>query len=277
MRAARGYGAGSADGALASSVVAPGPLTVNLLGVSLPILTRRDALAAVEGLYGGSGPSRLFYVNAHTLNLAVEDQEFAGVLRRGDLLLNDGVGVSWAARVAGFRFIHNLEGSDFNPLILDLAAQRGWKVFFLGGRPGVTEVAAENLTRRFPELRVVGTAHGYLDEAESTWVTGEVKQSGAEVLMVGMGSPLQEMWMEEHLEASGVRLGIAVGGFFDFESGRVPRAPRWMNRAGLEWSYRLAVEPRRLWRRYLVGNPRFIARVVSHRYSRNGSLPAAPE
>lgn len=239
--------------------------TVTILRIPLPILTREGALDRVERAAVGDEPGLVLYVNAHTLNLAATEASYADVLLGSTLLLNDGVGVSLAARLARRPLVANLNGSDFNPLILERAASRGWKVFFVGGRTGIAATAAAKLTEAIPGLNVVGTSPGYLDRESSAAVAGEVRRSGAELLMVGMGSPLQELWLNDHLEGSGARLGIGVGGFFDFASGATPRAPHWMNRAGLEWSYRLAVEPRRLWRRYILGNPRFLARIIALR------------
>jgi N-acetylglucosaminyldiphosphoundecaprenol N-acetyl-beta-D-mannosaminyltransferase len=242
---------------------------ISILGVPVAVLDARSALAEVARLAERAGPhgphparpARVVYVNAHTLNLAARDPEYRAVLGRAHLVLNDGAGVALAARLHGRRFPANLNGTDFNPRVLELAAARGWRVFFLGGRPGVAAAAAERLGARIPGLEIVGTRDGYAPTAARA-VLRTIRVARPDLVMVGLGNPHQERWLDLHLGATGARLGVGVGGFFDFAAGRVPRAPAPLRRLGLEWTYRLAQEPRRLWRRYLVGNPAFLARVL---------------
>jgi exopolysaccharide biosynthesis WecB/TagA/CpsF family protein len=181
-------------------------------------------------------------------------------------VLNDGSGVALAARLQGLTFPENLNGSDFNLRILELAARHGWPVFLLGAHPGVAERAASRLVDRLPGLTIAGTRNGYIDADGHAAVAAEIRESGASLLLVGMGNPLQERWLDEHLAATGCSIGVAVGAFIDFSAGEVQRAPRWMSDAGIEWMYRLRQEPRRLWRRYVLGNPAFVARVVRQRF-----------
>lgn len=239
--------------------VAP-PERVEILGVGVHrtrgervIERTRERMAAGERL-------TIAYANAHTLNLAVRDERFRAALNRCDLLLNDGVGVGLAARFKGRPFDENLNGSDFNLRLLETAARDGWKVFLFGGRPGVADVAAAKLSARTPDLEIAGTRHGFHGDPVAD--AAAVRESGADAVMVALGNPRQELWLAEHLAASGARLGVGVGGFLDFQAERVPRAPAWMNRAGVEWTYRLACEPGRLWRRYVLGNPAFVLRVL---------------
>lgn len=119
-----------------------------------------------------------------------------------------------------------------------------------------------------PGLEVVGTRHGFFGAEDRYRVIDKIRTTGARVLVVGMGNPLQEKWLHDHVVDTGVALGVTAGAFLDFEAGEVPRAPAWMNRIGFEWLFRLIVEPRRLWRRYLIGNPAFIYRVIRQRLSR---------
>lgn len=233
-----------------------------ILGVPVALLDEAAALREVARLVDEAPPVHVAYVNAHTLNLAARDPAYRAVLRRASLVLNDGAGVGIAARLRGRPFPANLNGSDFNPRVLALAAERGWPVFFLGARPGVAAEAGRRLRARLPGLRLAGARDGYFGEAETDRVLHGIRESGATVLMVALGNPRQERWLDRHLGDSGVRLGLGVGGFFDFAAARVPRAPAWMRRLGVEWVFRFAQEPRRMWRRYLLGNPLFVARVL---------------
>lgn len=233
---------------------------IDVFGVPIMAATAEQATHSIR-MAARRGRVRVAYVNAHTLNLAYEDQDLHEALANYDFVLNDGIGVSLAARAQGRRFPENLNGSDFTPRLLKLSAEEGWRVFLLGGRPGVAQTAAAELAGAIPGLQIVGARHGFhenpLLDAQA------VRRSGAEVLLVAMGNPQQELWLHDHFhELPQVRVGVGVGAFLDFQAKAVSRAPGWMNRLGVEWVYRLAREPRRLAKRYLLGNPRFLLRVA---------------
>jgi exopolysaccharide biosynthesis WecB/TagA/CpsF family protein len=242
--------------------------TIRVLGVPVTKLSPAAALAEIERIYQHEAPALVAYANAHTLNLSVSDPGYRHVLTRAAIVLNDGAGIALAARIKGERFPANLNGSDFNPEILGIASEQGWPVYFLGAKPGVAERAADAMRERHPALEVVGFRDGYWPPVETEAVVETIRASGATLVMAAMGNPLQEKWLDEHLAATGARLGVGVGAFFDFAAGEVTRAPAWMNRWGIEWVFRLAQEPRRLWRRYVVGNPLFLFRVLKDRSER---------
>lgn len=243
---------------------------VQILGVPIARLETEPALDEVERLYEEAEPQLVAYANAHTLNLAHTDPAYRALLTRAGVVLGDGAGVMIAARLARARLPVNLNGSDFNPEILRRAAARGWPVYFLGGVPGVAEAAAARWRSEIPSLEVAGARDGYFPRTDDGRVAASIKEAGAGVVMVAMGNPLQEWWIDTNLRATGARIGVGVGAFFDFSAGRVPRAPAWMNKAGIEWLYRLYQEPARMWRRYLLGNPLFLARVARERLSGRG-------
>lgn len=245
---------------------------ITLLGVRYACLSEAAALAEAERLYEGERPATIAVTNAHGLNLAYSDPSYRAVLQGVDLVLNDGKGVMLGALMKGRRFSADLNGNRFAPLLLERAAARGWSVYFLGGRPGVAERAAERARELSPRLQIVGTRDGYFSADEEESVIAEIRGAEAGLLFVALGNPRQEQWLDRNLARTGARLGIGVGAFFDFMAQEVPRAPRWMNRVGLEWAFRLAKEPRRLWRRYLLGNPLFLWRVLRERVGR----PRAP-
>ena len=236
--------------------------TIDLLGIPFARLTPQQAVDEAEALFAQQDPAWIAVENAHAVNLAVTDRDHLEVLRSADLVLNDGKGVMLGALLLGRSFPADLNGNFFTPLLLDRAAQRGWRTFLFGAAPGVVERAAQVLVERHPGLVVVGTEHGYVDPEQTDAVCARIRGAGAELLLVGLGMPRQERWTRDHLEATGVRLASTVGAFYDFQTGHVPRAPAWLNRLGLEWVHRLAMEPKRLWRRYLVGNPLFVSRVL---------------
>jgi exopolysaccharide biosynthesis WecB/TagA/CpsF family protein len=223
-----------------------------------------DAIAGAEVLAILSDRSvdearHLCYVNAHSLNLAYRDTSFRGALSRAHLVLNDGIGLDLAARMQGRSFPENLNGSDFTLRLLSLAAEKGWRVYLYGGRPGVPSTARRRLCEAIDGLSIVGVCDGY-DQRPPDVIAEDIRGARADVVVVALGQPQQELWLDRYLTATGCHLGVGVGAFLDFVSGRVVRAPRWMNRLGIEWLFRLAQEPGRLWRRYIVGSPVFLWR-----------------
>ena len=239
--------------------------TVTLLGIRFDRLTRDQALTTLESAFGCGEAWKVYIVNTHTMNLAWTDPEFRQVLNRADLLLNDGSGAQIASRLAGKPFPDNLVGTDLVPQLCEGSARRGKSVYLLGGRPGTPERAAASLARISPGLRVAGTQQGYFPESENPRVVKRINQSGAGILLVAFGNPSQEQWIHAHAPLLRCDLCIGVGGLCDHLSGRLKRAPRWMRRLGIEWVFILLCQPYK-WRRYLVGNPLFLARLVVHHF-----------
>lgn len=236
---------------------------IEILGQSIVAATVELTLAHIRAA-AATRPVRIAYVNAHTLNLACGDVRLREALATFEFVLNDGVGLAIAARLRARRFPENLHGSAFNTHILQMAAAEGWPVFLLGAKPGVAQAARGELARAIPGLEIVGARHGYHDSAARDLAA--VEASGAEVVLVGMGNPLQELWLKEcFCQLPAARIGVGVGAYLDFQARAVRRAPGWMNQCGMEWAYRLAQEPRRLAGRYLLEAPQFLLRAVSHR------------
>jgi exopolysaccharide biosynthesis WecB/TagA/CpsF family protein len=248
---------------LAPPTPEPTVARTEILGVPVVCGKALEILPPIaDRLADGGPPTSVFFANAHALNLTCRVPAFLTAMREADFVLNDGIGVAIAGRLKGCRFPENLNGSDLTPAMLHLAAVTGQSAYFLGARPGVAERAAARLTESMHGLVVAGCRDGYFSPEETDEVIEEIRASGAGLLLVAMGNPRQELWLREHLEATGARVGVGVGAFFDFAAGRARRAPRWMNRWGIEWLWRLACEPRRLAKRYLIGNPLFLYRVL---------------
>jgi len=209
----------------------------------------------------------VMYLNAHVCNLAVREPALRAALEAADLVYCDGAGVKLAARMLGQGFLPRSTAADFLPTLMRECARRGLRVFLLGGRPGVAREAAAAVFPSGCGGCVVGTHHGYFssDSGGSAEVLDAVSSARPDLVCVGMGSPRQEVWVHRHrrlIEASAV---WCIGAAMDFVSGRVKRAPRWMRENGMEWLFRLLLEPRRLFTRYVVGNPLFLARVLTQR------------
>jgi exopolysaccharide biosynthesis WecB/TagA/CpsF family protein len=203
------------------------------------------------------------FCNAHTVNLAEKDDEFAAALAKAKVL-NDGVGVDLASRLLhGGPFPANLCGTDFVPAILS-ASPSSLRLFVVGSAAGVAEKAGEVLAKLGPGHKVVGAHHGFFSADQEEEVRAMIISAEPNLVLVGMGQPRQELWASCNFE-SFPAVTICVGALLEFAAGTVPRAAHWMRTARMEWVHRLICEPRRLWRRYLVGNVAFIARVLRQR------------
>jgi N-acetylglucosaminyldiphosphoundecaprenol N-acetyl-beta-D-mannosaminyltransferase len=231
-----------------------------ILGMRVDPTSYEEATEKVLA-WAAAGESRYVCVaNVHMVMEAHDDPSFRALVNAADLVTPDGMPLVWMLRRLGYPHQERVCGPELTSRVCAEAARRGVPVGFYGGHPEALEALVRNLSARFPGLRVV---YAYsppfrpLTPEEDERVTEEINASGARILFVGLGCPKQEWWMAEHKgRVRAVMLG--VGAAFDFHAGRVRQAPVWMQRAGLEWLFRLVQEPRRLWRRYLKHNPRFL-------------------
>ena len=242
------------------------PLRLNVGDLTLDNLDMPEALSRIEALLDTGRGDLVCFVNPACVNIAATHRGYRRALSRAALVLPDGIGVKMAGDLLGTPLKQNVNGTDLLPRLLDRLARRRSRVFLLGGQPGVPERVSQAIGDRWPLVQVVGMRDGYFEPADEGAVVQAIRDSGADVLLVARGVPSQELFVDRHGPLLGVRLAIGVGGLFDFVSGRIPRAPQWMRDIGAEWVYRLAQEPQRLWRRYLVGNALFLARVLLQRW-----------
>jgi alpha-1,3-mannosyltransferase len=232
----------------------------SILDIPVGVRTFNDALRLLDERYGKGEPAMIVFANAHTLNNTYDNDEARAALRKS-IVFNDGVGVNLASRLLfGKWFPENLNGTDFMPDYLRHTKHR-MRLFFLGAQPGVAERAARYLMSVDSRHTLAGCWHGYFGDADGARIAEQVRRSKADVLLVAMGDPKQELWLMKHFARTGCRFGFAVGGLFDFMAHEVPRAPQWVRALCMEWLYRMLQEPRRLWRRYLIGMPVFLLRV----------------
>jgi N-acetylglucosaminyldiphosphoundecaprenol N-acetyl-beta-D-mannosaminyltransferase len=240
--------------------LSPTPEQVEVLGTRIHCLRTLEVLQTIFDFVSEERPHSVYIVNAATLNLAYRDPLYRAVLNRGTLVLNDGTGVRWAARMRGVRLRDNHVGTDLIPRLCKAGSKWGLRLYLLGGRMGVAERAGHVLTQRFPGVRIVGSRHGYLLPSEEEAVCAEINARRPDLLLVAMGNPLQELWIDRHLAHLQRGVAVGVGGLFDHLVGNLRRAPLWVRRAGFEWVQILVQQPHK-WRRYLLGNPLFLYRM----------------
>jgi N-acetylglucosaminyldiphosphoundecaprenol N-acetyl-beta-D-mannosaminyltransferase len=243
------------------SAAGSAPLTLSVLNVPVHAVTMADSLALVERFMVEPRLHQIATVNPEFVMAARRDPAFLAVLQAADLCLPDGVGLLWASRWLRQPLRERVAGSDLVYEIAGLAAERGWRIYLLGGGPGVAEDAATLLTMLYPQLNVAGTYAGSPDTAENEAILRRVNRSGADILYVAFGAPRQDKWIARNrLALTHARIAMGVGGSLDFITGRANRAPIRVQRLGLEWLHRLIQEPWR-WRRMLA-LPRFALRVL---------------
>lgn len=248
------------------------PRTIQLFGFTFAQSTLAEAADGIVADARAGRRRRVLFVNAHCVNVAARDWPYCRLLRRHGQLYADGSGMALAARLAGTPFPDNVNGTDLLPLLGERAAATGTRLALLGAAPGVAERCAARLRVRFPALEVPFIHDGYFTDEELPAVLAGINGSGAQILLVALGVPRQELWLEQFAGAVHVPVLMAVGGLLDFYGGVRWRAPGLVRQLGLEWTVRLAQEPRRLFRRYVIGNPLFLWRALRLRIQGRNAL-----
>jgi N-acetylglucosaminyldiphosphoundecaprenol N-acetyl-beta-D-mannosaminyltransferase len=243
---------------------------VDVLGVGVDPMLVDDLQAEIRRLAGSGELGLVLNVNAHCLNLCHDDPALRKFFNSADVVFCDGVGVMLAARLLGRRIPARITYADWAWRLASFAETEGLSLFLLGAGPGVAQEAARRLKERHPALDLSGVRHGYFDHAasspENEAVLREIKAARPDILLVGLGMPLQETWLMENRHRIEAGVALTGGAVFDYVSGSLRRGPRLLTDNGLEWLARLLVEPHRLWRRYLLGNPLFLLRVIRQRF-----------
>jgi N-acetylglucosaminyldiphosphoundecaprenol N-acetyl-beta-D-mannosaminyltransferase len=236
---------------------------VHILGVRVDDVTYQEALARIGRYVEGGGAHQVATVNVEFIMEARRNPLFREILARAGLCVPDSVGVMWAARRQGRPLRQRVAGVDLVEKVAAQGAARGWRIYFLGAAPGVAEQAATVLGQRYPGLKVAGCHAGSPRPGEEDEIVGWVRAARPDVLLVAYGAPKQDLWIARNQARIGVPVAMGVGGSFDYIAGAVQRAPRWMQRAGLEWLYRLLKEPWRLRRQMAL--PHFMWLVLRRR------------
>ena len=236
---------------------------ITLMGCRIDNLSMEETLGRIEEFIRSGKPHQHVVVNVDKLVKASRDEELRAIINACALVNVDGMPVVWASRLLGKPLKERVAGVDLFEALMRRAGERGWRVFLLGARAEVVAAVADTYRRRFPELVIAGWCDGYWQgEAEEAQVAEQVRASGADLLFVAISSPKKEQFLGRWQETMRVPFAMGVGGTFDVAIGRVRRAPRWMQRAGLEWFYRFLQEPRRMFRRYFIEDMAFIGLLI---------------
>jgi N-acetylglucosaminyldiphosphoundecaprenol N-acetyl-beta-D-mannosaminyltransferase len=240
---------------------------VDVLGVGVSVIDMPAAVAEIERWIDSREHHYVCVTGVHGVMESQRDPELRAIHNASGLTTPDGMPMVWAGRWAGASGIERVYGPDLTLALAELAARRGWRSYFYGGKAGVAEDFARSLEARFPGFRTVGAESPPfrpLTAEEDEQVVARLNAAQPDLVWVGLSTPKQERWMAAHVGRLTAPALLGVGAAFDIVAGTLAQAPRWMQRSGLEWLYRLYREPRRLWRRYLSNNPRFVLGIVRH-------------
>jgi exopolysaccharide biosynthesis WecB/TagA/CpsF family protein len=239
---------------------------VKIFDISFDNLKIKDILELIQVSIENNIKRRIYFINADCLNKTFENKEYKDILNNKDLLLADGSGVNMACNILKTPLIENLNGTDMLPLICNLSCSKKYKIFLLGAKEGVANKMKEKLELKYPNIQIVGTQHGFLDDESSCIkVLNKINKLQTDILFVAMGAPFQEIFIEKYKNVISAKITLGVGGLFDFYSTNTNRAPLYIRELGFEWIYRMIQEPKRMWKRYILGNPLFLYRVFKYK------------
>lgn len=233
-------------------------MKTNFLGIRIDILDEKEALRQLRDYLTDEGFKTVCFLNAHCFNVSQNNVAYKNALNNSTLVLNDGIGVKIGLKMCNINEKANMNGTDFIPKVIKIAADLNKNIYLLGGKPGMVDKVEKNLRSVFPSCNIVGKRHGYFYDYENTEVIEDIVVKKTDLIIVGMGVPIQELWLNNNkVQLNSVKLGIAGGAILDFLAGDIKRAPEFIRKIKLEWLFRLCLEPRRLWKRYVIGNVAF--------------------
>ena len=234
-------------------------LKVSFMGLEVSPFTYDQLHKTIEEIIHSDKSAQIFNINVHAINLCFSNREFFNTMKQANYIFCDGEGVRHAMRFYGNKIPYRITYADWIKLLLPWLAKKGYSVVFLGSRPEVIKKAASKVREEYPNLNLVGYIDGYMSETEQL---NRLKIMKADVLLVGMGMPKQELWIDRNQKDLSFSVFLSGGAVFDYLSEEISRAPLWMRNRGLEWLYRFILEPRRMFVRYIIGNPLFALRVL---------------
>ena len=242
---------------------------IKLLGIKISVLDKLDILSLIKSNIENSKKSLISYVNIHAMNICSIDTRFYNILNNAELIFNDSYGIILASRITGQGIPPRNTPPDWINELSELCINNKFTMYFLGGKDGVSRKAADKLIEKYPELCILGAEHGYYNKSKTSIENNElikrINKNKPDILVVGFGMPLQEFWIDENYKYIDAKIFLPVGAFFDYVSESKNRSPKWITSNGLEWVARLIAEPKRMWKRYILGNPLFYYRVFKEK------------
>ena len=234
---------------------------VEILGVNVDSVTMAQAVECVENLIAAQKNSIVATANAEMLLRATNDDELKNILNAAELVVPDGAGTVWAARHLGYEMPERVAGFDLVQELMKISTSKGYKFFLFGSAPAIADKAKLKAEELYPNIKIVGTRNGYFTATDEPEIIAQIKNAKPDILLAALGVPKQEKWLAAHKDELNVPVSIGVGGTFDVMAGVVKRAPKWMQRAKLEWLFRAMLQPSRAGR--LIALPKFVFKVCA--------------
>ncbi|WP_238884644.1 WecB/TagA/CpsF family glycosyltransferase [Clostridium sp. YIM B02551] len=235
---------------------------VTIMGFNVDPLTMDESLEVVQHYISNRIPCQHTGINSDKVVLAKNDKRLTKIINNSQIINADGMSLVWAAKFLRIKLPERVAGIDQMERIIAMSEEKGYRVYFFGAKEEVVKATVDVYKKKYPKLIIAGYRNGYFKDDENDEIINEMKKSKADVLFVGFTSPKKEFWLEENMSRTGIPFCMGVGGSFDVISGKLKRAPLFMQKVGLEWLFRLVQEPKRLWKRYLIGNIIFIYYVI---------------
>lgn len=242
---------------------------IHLLGSYLDPLTMDETLECVEAFVTSGEHVQHVVINAGKINLMAQNPTCRQIINKSALINADGQSIVWAARFLGYDVPERVTGIDLFEALVKKAAEKGWRPYYFGATEDVVQAVVTKHRRQYPKLDIAGFRNGYFEEVESMEIAEAIRDSRADLLFVAFSSPKKEIWVHDYQSVMEVPFVMGVGGSFDVLAGKTKRAPKWIQRIGLEWFYRWVQEPRRMFKRYIIGNIAFIKRVLKEKWERS--------
>lgn len=235
---------------------------IKFLNTYVDALTMEETLDKIVEFIDKKKCVQHVVINAGKINLMQQNPELTQIINDCPLINADGQSIVWGAKIQGKKIPERVAGIDIFTELVKISAEKGYKPYFFGATEEVVERVVETFKKQYPNLKVAGYRNGYFDKSESQKIAQNIKESGADILFVAFSSPMKEFWIKEHMEIMKVPFAMGVGGSFDVVAGKTTRAPKWMQKSGLEWFHRFIQEPKRMWKRYIIGNFKFIRLIL---------------
>ena len=238
---------------------------VKFLNTFVDALTMDETLEQIQKYIENKECVQHVVINAGKVNLMQKDEELTKIINECHLINADGQSIVWASKFLGNTLPERVAGIDIFTELVRISAEKGYKTYFFGAKEEVVTEVIRRFKEQYPNLNIAGYRNGYFKDEDSKIIAEDIKKSGADILFVAFSSPMKEFWIKEHMDIMQVPFAMGVGGSFDVIAGKTTRAPKWMQKCGLEWFHRFIQEPRRMFKRYIVGNLKFIKSVIMNK------------
>lgn len=241
-----------------------------ILNTYVNAISLDETVDEVEKIIAKGVPTQHVVINASKVNLMEADPDLASIVNECPLINADGASIVWAAKKLGVPLWERVTGIDLFQRLVGLASEKGYRIYLFGAKEEVVIKVKAIFEDRYPGIRIAGYRNGYFAEADEPQIVSDMAASGADMMFVAFSSPKKEYWVHKYIEQIGIPFVMGVGGSFDVIAGVTERAPTWMQEHGLEWFYRFIQEPGRLWKRYIIGNLKFIALTYKYKFAKKG-------